>query len=67
MFPRPFWVLEIVVGGPTLARGYLKDHAKTNAAFICSLAWSGSAGGRFYKTGDLVRYNPDGTIKIIGR
>ena len=62
---------ELLVGGPTLARGYLDDLAKTQAAFIKSPTWPRGAGPnrprRIYKTGDLVRQNSDGTFDFIGR
>ncbi|KAI0484876.1 hypothetical protein GGR56DRAFT_680719 [Xylariaceae sp. FL0804] len=62
---------ELVIGGPTLATGYLHDEAKTTAAFIHDPAWAAEAhlggGRRFYKSGDLVRYNPDGTLSFIAR
>ena len=60
---------ELAVEGPTLARGYLGDVAKTKASFIKSPAWPGSANGarRVYLTGDLVRQNSDGTFDFVGR
>ena len=65
---------ELLIEGPILARGYLHDDEKTEAAFIKDPAWllSGVGGrpgrrGRLYKTGDLVRYNADGTLGFVGR
>ncbi|KAL8902464.1 MAG: hypothetical protein Q9207_004685 [Kuettlingeria erythrocarpa] len=62
---------ELVVEGPTLARGYLNDLSKTQAAFIKSPAWPQGAGPkrprRVYKTGDLVRQNSDSTFDFVGR
>ena len=62
---------ELVVEGPTLARGYLEDLAKTRAVFIKSPHWPQGAGPnrprRLYKTGDLVRQNSDGTFEFTGR
>ena len=62
---------ELVVEGPTLARCYLNDSAKTKAAFIKSPTWPQGARSnrprRLYKTGDLVRQNSDGTFDFIGR
>lgn len=62
---------ELLVEGPTLARGYLGDSEKTVAAFIDTPAWlQGHATGqrrRLYKTGDLVRYQADGTMVYAGR
>jgi hypothetical protein len=56
-----------------VARGYLNDPAKSEAAFIEMPAWFAGLGqdktnnSRFYKTGDLARYNMDGTISFVGR
>ncbi|KAJ4290804.1 hypothetical protein N0V90_009999 [Kalmusia sp. IMI 367209] len=63
---------ELVIEGPVLARGYLNDEAKTNAAFIENAAWAQDFDPgrrkRFYKTGDLARYDPStGMIQFIGR
>ncbi|KAI9745822.1 MAG: hypothetical protein M1818_000503 [Claussenomyces sp. TS43310] len=61
---------ELLVEGPIVARGYLKEPEKTAAAFITNPAWAESRHGetvRLYRTGDLVKYNPDGSIKFIGR
>ncbi|KAL9588991.1 MAG: hypothetical protein Q9203_002206, partial [Teloschistes exilis] len=64
---------ELVVGGPILAREYLKDPDKTTGAFPKSLAWMQHAQStsletiRLYRTGDLARYNPDGSLMYIGR
>ena len=64
---------ELLMEGPLLAREYLHDQAKTDAAFITDPSWArhlnaGSAPSRrLYKTGDLVKYNEDGSIGFIGR
>ncbi|KAK0633803.1 hypothetical protein B0T14DRAFT_418296, partial [Immersiella caudata] len=63
---------ELLIEGPLLARGYLHDKEKTDAAFVPDPAWvarHGFGGGsrRFYRTGDLVRQNRDGSITYIGR
>lgn len=62
---------ELLVQGPSLARGYLKEPAKTAEAFIESPSWLQEFGysqpQRLYKTGDLVRYNSDGTLTYLGR
>lgn len=53
------------------SRCYLKEPAKTHAAFITDPEWAqgaqGSSPRRMYKTGDLVRYNTNGTLSIVGR
>lgn len=61
---------ELLLEGPILSRGYLNEPEKTAAAFIENpefLANDGDIPRRLYKTGDLVRNNPDGTIHFIGR
>ncbi|KAJ3497397.1 hypothetical protein NLG97_g1928 [Lecanicillium saksenae] len=65
---------ELLVEGPVLARGYLDDTEKTLEAFIQDPPWlvDGAAGypgrrGRVYKTGDLARYNEDGSLTYCGR
>ena len=62
---------ELLVEGPTLARGYLDDVEKTKAAFIKSPTWLLDIGPgrprRIYKTGDLVRQNSDGSFDFVGR
>ena len=63
---------ELLVQGPTLARGYHNNPEKTAESFIQKPLWSrkfGAAGRNWpiYKTGDLVRQNPDGTFNFIGR
>ncbi len=62
---------ELLLEGPTVARGYLGDKEKTAAAFVSNPVWGRAEAGRparrFYRTGDLVRYNGDGTIHFVGR
>ncbi|KAL7934147.1 hypothetical protein V8C35DRAFT_327127 [Trichoderma chlorosporum] len=63
---------EIVMQGPTLLREYLADPTKTVSSTLTSLPnWAprlhDRKWDRFYKTGDLGFYNPDGTIHYSGR
>ncbi|OQV03736.1 amino acid adenylation domain-containing protein isoform 3 [Cladophialophora immunda] len=67
---------ELLVEGPIVGQGYLNDPDKTAAAFISDPLWltaghNGYEGrrGRLYKTGDLGKYDPDGSggIVFIGR
>lgn len=46
---------ELVIEGPTLARGYLADPEKTQTVYINNPLWDNQNGvsRRFYKTGDL--------------
>ncbi|KAK3353929.1 nonribosomal siderophore peptide synthase Sid2 [Lasiosphaeria hispida] len=63
---------ELLVEGPIVGQGYLGDPEKTAAAFIHDPKWL-TAGhgrhngrkGRLYKTGDLGRYDPDGSGEIV--
>ncbi|PHH92901.1 hypothetical protein CDD83_3732 [Cordyceps sp. RAO-2017] len=62
---------EMLVEGPLLARGYLHDPEKTSKSFILSPRWAMSGistvAPRFYKTGDLCRYDGEGNILYVGR
>nr|POF14185.1 nonribosomal peptide synthetase vlms [Quercus suber] len=59
---------ELLIQGPTLAREYLNDPEKTVRSFIHSPSWLPPGPySRLYKTGDLARYNEDGTIDYVGR
>ncbi|MBE9179857.1 amino acid adenylation domain-containing protein [Oculatella sp. LEGE 06141] len=57
---------ELHIGGAGLARGYLNRPELTREKFIPN-PYSDRVGDRLYKTGDLVRYLPDGTIEFLGR
>ena len=57
---------ELHAGGDGLARGYLNSPELTEAKFIPN-PFSPQPGARLYKTGDLCRYEPDGTIEFLGR
>ncbi len=65
--PVPVGVLgELHVGGIGLARGYLHRPEITAEKFVPH-PFSQKNGARLYKTGDLCRYHPDGTIEFVGR
>ena len=57
---------ELHIGGAGLARGYHHSPDLTAEKFIPD-PFSGEAGGRLYKTGDLGRYLADGNIEFLGR
>ncbi|MFB2983014.1 amino acid adenylation domain-containing protein [Microseira sp. BLCC-F43] len=57
---------ELHIAGVGLARGYLNRPDLTDAKFIPN-PFSNEPGSRLYKTGDLVRYLPDGNIEFKGR
>jgi amino acid adenylation domain-containing protein len=62
---------ELLLEGPAVGAGYLNDPEKTAQAFVSDVKWAaklaGMATARFYKTGDLVKYNDDGTMLFLGR
>lgn len=65
--PVPMEIIgELHIGGAGLARGYL-NHPELTAERFISNPFSDEAGARFYKTGDLARYLPDGNIQLAGR
>lgn len=57
---------ELYIGGDGLARGYLNRPNLTTERFIPN-AFSNTPGASLYKTGDLVRYLPDGNLEFLGR
>jgi amino acid adenylation domain-containing protein len=61
---------ELVVEGPVVSTGYLKDREKTDRVFVSNPSWLSefrSSCGRMYKTGDLVRQTSDGDLQFLGR
>ncbi len=56
---------ELCVAGPSLARGYLGDPAETAARFIPDPF--GPPGARMYRSGDQVRWLPDGQLEYLTR
>ncbi|KAE8852341.1 hypothetical protein HRS9122_02628 [Pyrenophora teres f. teres] len=66
---------ELCLRGPLVGQGYLKNFEKTSYAFVENPSWLPRASGlrsvgrkdRIYRTGDMVRYNSDGTISFVGR
>ncbi|WP_315780237.1 non-ribosomal peptide synthetase [Bradyrhizobium sp. SZCCHNR2011] len=53
---------ELCIGGSGLAKGYLGDPAATDARFVTA-----PDGVRLYRSGDLVRLDPNDTIEFVGR
>ncbi|GAA2014582.1 non-ribosomal peptide synthetase [Nocardiopsis rhodophaea] len=58
----PDWVAgELWIGGAGVALGYCGDRERTDLQFL------EVDGVRWYRTGDLGRYWPDGTLEFLGR
>ncbi|QIR37149.1 amino acid adenylation domain-containing protein [Tolypothrix sp. PCC 7910] len=57
---------ELHIGGLGLARGYLNRSELTTEKFIPN-PFEPAGESKLYKTGDLTRYLPDGTIEYLGR
>jgi len=62
----PGTVGEIYIGGENLARGYVKQSAMTMERFVVD-PFSQTPYALMYRTGDLGRFLPDGTIEYFGR
>ncbi|KAF9888923.1 hypothetical protein FE257_008092 [Aspergillus nanangensis] len=61
---------ELIIEGPSLADGYLGDPERTKKSFLADSPWLKNTSPqsiRLYKTGDLVRYNEDGSLSLVGR
>jgi amino acid adenylation domain-containing protein len=66
MNPVPLGVSgELYIGGAGVARGYLGRPELTADRFIPNPL--DEHGARFYRTGDVCRYNADGKVEFIGR
>ncbi|MDX9750216.1 MAG: amino acid adenylation domain-containing protein [Flavobacteriales bacterium] len=57
---------ELYAGGAGVALGYWKRDELTAERFVPD-PFSGTAGAMLYRTGDIVRRLPDGTLEFIGR
>jgi amino acid adenylation domain-containing protein len=57
---------EIYIGGPAVAHGYVGAPVLTAERFIDD-PFSSESGARLYKTGDLAKWLPDGSLEYIGR
>ncbi len=57
---------HLYIGGDGLARGYQNRPDLTAEKFVPD-PFRSLPGARLYKTGDLARYFPDGTVEFLGR
>jgi amino acid adenylation domain-containing protein len=57
---------ELYIGGSGVGRGYLQRADLTAECFVPD-AYSGEAGARLYRSGDVVQYRADGVIEYLGR
>ena len=57
---------ELFIGGEGLARGYLNQPELTAERFLANLFRPDSS-ACLYRTGDCVRYRPDGCLEYLGR
>jgi amino acid adenylation domain-containing protein len=65
--PTPIGVPgELYIGGAGVANGYLNQPALTADKFGPD-RFSGAAGARLYRTGDIARFRADGVLEFLGR
>ncbi|KAL5362552.1 hypothetical protein BJX96DRAFT_186106 [Aspergillus floccosus] len=63
---------ELLLQGPIVGRGYVNHPEQQRASFLSCPAWirhivPDLGAKKLYKTGDLVRYLPDGSLQYLGR
>ncbi|KAF3402030.1 Nonribosomal peptide synthetase 1 [Penicillium rolfsii] len=58
---------EIAIEGPNVSRGYLRNLAQTERAFVQGLVWAEDPSRRFYRTGDMGYLDSYGLLICKGR
>ncbi|CAM2068729.1 Non-ribosomal peptide synthase/polyketide synthase [Sulfidibacter corallicola] len=58
---------ELVIGGAGVCRGYDHRPKRTATSFVPDPFEADPLGARMYRSGDLVRRFPDGTLEFLGR
>lgn len=61
---------ELLIEGPTLADGYINRPSEMEKWFISTPTWLQAFRGEptiVFRSGDLVGYNPDGSLTSVGR
>jgi len=58
---------ELLISGEGVGIGYVNDKSLTTQKFIHLKPGPGEAERLFYRTGDLVKWWPDGNIEFLGR
>ena len=58
---------ELWVSGPQVSRGYLNRPEKNAETYLKNPFDDDPKHARVYRTGDIVRYLPDGNIQFVGR
>ncbi|XP_027127318.1 long chain acyl-CoA synthetase 8-like [Coffea arabica] len=61
-YDKPMPRGEVVIGGCSVTSGYFKNEAKTNEVYKVD-----EKGMRWFYTGDIGRFHPDGCLEIIDR